>query len=99
MRYDTSYQSEVYNGLSSVIAQDPEGKQPAWTLSNLQLGIELSSGPQFVFEVNNLWDERTINYLDNGGNFQAAQFGDPRYRNIRSYVAPRTVGLSATFRF
>ena len=52
-----------------------------------------------MLEVNNVWDERTINYLDNGGNFQAAQFGDTRYHNVRSYVAPRNIGLSATFRF
>ena len=99
VRYDTSHQSEVYNGLSSAIAEDPEGKQPSWTLSNFQLGIELPDGPQFALEVYNVWDERTINYLDNGGNFQAAQFGDTRFHNIRSYVAPRTIGLSATFRF
>ena len=99
VRYDTSHQSEVYNGLSSAIAEDPDGKQPSWTLSNFQLGIELPEGPQFMLEVNNVWDERTINYLDNGGNFQATQFGDTRFHNIRSYVAPRTIGLSATFRF
>ncbi len=99
VRYDTSHQSEVYNGLSSAIAEDPEGKQPSWTLSNFQLGIELPEGPQFTLEVINVWDDRTINYLDNGGNFQAAQFGDTRYHNIRSYVAPRSIGLSATFRF
>ena len=99
VRYDTSHQSEVYNGLSSAIAEDPEGKQPSWTLSNFQLGIELPEGPQFMLEVNNVWDERTINYLDNGGNFQAAQFGDTRWHNVRSYVAPRSIGLSATFRF
>ena len=99
VRYDTSHQSEVYNGLSSAIAEDPEGKQPSWTLSNFQVGIELPEGPQFMLEVNNVWDERTINYLDNGGNFQAAQFGDTRWHNVRSYVAPRSIGLSATFRF
>ena len=99
MRYDTSYQSAVYNSLSSVLEQDPEGKQPAWTLSNFQLGIELSKGPELLLEVNNVWDERTINWLDNGSNYQAAQFGDPRFHNVRSYAAPRSIGLSATFRF
>ena len=86
IRYDTSFQSEVYNGLSSAIAEDPEGKHPSWTLSNFQLGIELPEGPQFLLTVNNLWDERTVNWLDNGGNFQAAQFGDTRFHNVRSYV-------------
>ena len=98
-RYDTSYQSEVYNGLSTAIAEDPEGRQPAWTQSNFQLGIETRKGPQIVLEVNNVWDERTISWLDSGSNFQAAQFGDPRFHNVRSYVAPRSIGLSATFRF
>ena len=99
VRFDTSHQSEVYNGLGSAIAEDPEGKQPSWTLSNFQLGIELPEGPQFVLEINNVWDQRTINWLDNGGNFQAAYFNDTRYHNIRSYVAPRSLGLSATYRF
>ena len=99
LRYDTSYQADVYNGLSNAIAEDPEGKQPAWMLSNFQLGLQLAQGTQFVFVVDNLWDERTINWLDNGGNYQAAYFDDPRYRNVRTYVAPRTFGLSATFRF
>ena len=98
-RYDTSYQSEVYNGLSSAIAKDPQGKQPAWTQSNFQLGIETRKGPQIVLEVNNVWDERTISWLDSGSDYQAAQFGDPRFRNVRTYAAPRSIGLSATFRF
>ena len=99
VRYDTSHQSEVYNGLSSAIAEDPEGLQPSWTMSNLQLGLELPNGAQVTFVVNNLWDERTINYLDNGSNSAAAQFNDPRYHNVRSYVAPRSVGMSGTIRF
>ena len=99
VRYDTSHQSAVYNGLGSAITQDPEGKQPSWTLSNFQLGIELPDGPQFTLEINNIWDQRTINWLDNGGNFQAAYFNDTRYQNIRSYATPRNIGLSATFRF
>ena len=99
VRYDTSHQSEVYNGLSSAIAEDPEGEQPSWTMSNFQLGIEFPDGPQFVLEINNVWDQRTINSLDNGSNFQAAHFNDPRYHNIRSYVTPRNIGISATFRF
>ena len=98
-RYDTSYQSEVYNGLSSAIAEDPEGKQPAWAQSNFQLGIETRRGPQIVFEVTNVWDERTISWLDSGSNYLAAQFNDPRYQNVRTYAAPRSIGLSATFRF
>ena len=99
VRYDTSHQSAVYNGLGSAITEDPEGKQPSWTLSNFQLGIELPDGPQFTLEINNIWDQRTINWLDNGGNFQAAYFNDTRYQNIRSYATPRNIGLSATFRF
>ena len=97
-RYDTSYQSGVYNGLSSAIANDPDGKQPAWTQSNFQLGIETRRGPELVLEVNNVWDERTISWLDSDSD-QAAQFGDPRFRKLRSYAAPRSIGLSATFRF
>jgi len=99
VRYDTSHQSEVYNGLSSAIAEDPEGKQPSWTMSNFQLGLEFPNGAQVTLAVDNVWDKRTMNWLDNGSNYMAAHFNDPRYRNVRSYAAPRSVGLSFTIRF
>ena len=38
-----------------------------------------------------------MNWL--GNDDAAAQFNDPRYQHIRSYVAPRSIGLSVTRRF
>ena len=99
IRYDASYQSAVYNGLEEAIAEDADGRQPSWTLANLQIGASFGDDLAVTFVVNNIWDERTINYLDNGANDQAAWFGDTRYRNVRSYVPPRNIGLRVTKRF
>ena len=99
VRYDVSYQASVYNGLEAAIAEDPNGQQPSWTLSNLQLGASLPDGLDVTFVVNNVWDQRTTNYLDDGANHQAAWFQDRRFHNLRSYVAPRTVGLSISKSF
>lgn len=99
VRYDISQQASIYNGIEAAIAEDPNGRQPSWTLSNLQLGASLPHDLDIVFEVNNVWDQRTTNYLDDGANDQAEWFGDPRFRNVRSYVAPRTVGVRLSKRY
>ena len=99
IRYDTSYQSAVYNGIEAAIAEDPNGRQPSWTLANLQMGASFGEMLSATFVVNNIWDQRTINYLDDGNNDYAAQFNDSRFRNLRSHVRPRTIGLRLTRRF
>ena len=102
-RYDVSYQASVFNGVDAAIAEDPNGRQPSWTLSNLQVGGVWRAGQarpvNVTLAVNNLWDQRTTNYLDNGANHQAAWFQDRRFHNLRSYVAPRTIGLTFSLRF
>ena len=99
IRYDVSYQASVYNGIEAAIAEDPNGRQPSWTLSNLQVGASFRGGLDVTFVINNLWDQRTTNYLDDGANDQAAWFNDTRFRNLRSYVAPRTVGMRVSKHF
>ena len=99
IRYDVSYQASVYNGIEAAIAEDANGRQPSWTLSNLQVGASFRGGLDVTFVINNLWDQRTTNYLDDGANDQAAWFNDTRFRNLRSYVAPRTVGMRVSKHF
>ena len=99
IRYDTSYQSAVYNGIEAAIAEDADGRQPSWSMANLQLGAVFNGGFNVTFALNNVWDRRTIDYLDNGGNYQAAWFGDPRYHNVRSYARPRALGVSLSKKF
>ena len=99
VRYDVSYQASVYNGLEAAIAEDPNGRQPSWSLSNLQVGASLPNGLDVTFVINNLWDQRTTNYLDDGANDYADWFQDSRFRNLRSYVAPRTAGLTVSKSF
>ena len=96
-RYDTSYQSEVYNDLLSAIYEDPEGEQPSWTMANFSAGLSMYNGTDFVLSVYNVWDERSMNWL--GIDENPAFFNDPRYQLLRSYVAPRSVGLTVTRRF
>ena len=96
-RYDTSYQSEVYNDLTAAIIDDPDGVQPSWTMANFSAGLAMFNGTDLTFSVYNLWDERSMNWL--GNDDAADQFNDPRYQHIRSYVAPRSIGLSVTRRF
>ena len=43
-RYDTSYQSEVYNDLTAAIDDDPDGVQPSWTMANFSAGLAMSNG-------------------------------------------------------
>ena len=99
IRYDTSYQSAVYNGIEAAIAEDADGRQPSWSMANLQLGASFNRGFNVTFALSNVWDRRTIDYLDNGGNYQAAWFGDPRYHNVRSYARPRALGVSLSKKF
>ena len=97
LRYDTSYQSKVYNDLQSAIYEDPEGQQPSWTMANFSAGLSMNNGTDFVVSVYNVWDERSMNWL--GYDENPAYFNDPRFQRIRSYVAPRSVGLTVTRRF
>lgn len=96
-RYDTSYQAKVYNDLDAAVERDPNRQQPSWTMANFNAGLSLSESTDITLTVYNVWDERAMNWLGYDTNPQ--QFGDPRYQRIRSYVAPRSVGLNVTRRF
>ena len=96
-RYDTSYQSRVYNDLPASINEDPTGQQPSWTLANFSTGVSMFSGTDIVLSVHNVWDERSMDWLGNDEN--PAYFNDSRFRHLRTYTAPRSVGLTVTRRF
>ncbi len=98
-RYDQSYQAEVFNSVESAIDNDPTGIHPSWEEANFQAGFSMGEDVDVTLSVWNVWDERSINWLDNGINTYADQFGDNRFRNIRSYSRPRSIGLSFTKRF
>lgn len=98
-RLDVSHQSEVFNTLDSARLNDPEGLRPSYTVGNAQIGASLRNDWEVGLIVRNIWDERAVNEVNNGDNFEAQWFGDPRYQNVRTYQRPRSVGLSFRKRF
>ncbi len=94
MRYDYYYESEKWNSLDTIVANDPSGVVPSYTLSNAQIGLTYDSGWEYTLIAYNIWDELAINSLNVGTN--SAFFGDQRFDGERSYAAPRTIGLNIT---
>jgi hypothetical protein len=87
-RFDYSYIGESVNSLSgfeSVTFGNRSNKLDAYDEGNLQMGLE-SSKWTFTFAVDNIWDERAEQFLNN-------RWGSPRI----SINHPRTYGL--TFRY
>lgn len=91
-RYDTSYQSETINSLTNVVQRDPTGIVPSWNSSNFQVGVELESEWDISLMVRNVWDDKSINWLNtySYGPF----FGDARFAAAESLQKPRTISLT-----
>ncbi len=94
LRYDQNYTSAQWTSLDNAINEDPEGRLPSWSIANFQAGLALPSDWTFTFFIRNIWNEKAMAWLSNGGNYQSDWFGDPRWRNVRSYYPPRTIGLN-----
>jgi len=99
-RYDTSYQSETYNGLGNALEQDPEGIVSSWNSANFQVGLELENEWDVSLMVRNVWDDRNANWLSNLGYGNAEYFSgglvfdDPRFNRAISFQKPRTFSLT-----
>ena len=96
IRLDFSHQGKVYDSLYSAILEEPDGIIPSWSYSNLQAGIEFYNNWNMTLSIWNLFDQRVVNWIDDGYNDQAAALGDPRFRNLLTYEKPRTVGIGIT---
>jgi len=96
VRIDYSRQGKVYDSLYSAIMEAPDGVIPSWSYSNLQAGMEFYNNWNMTLSVWNLFDQRIVNWIDDGYNDQAIALGDPRFRNLLTYEKPRTIGISVT---
>ena len=63
------------------------------------MGMEFYKDWDITLSVWNLFDQRIINWIDDGNNDRAAAFNDPRFRDLLSYERPRTIGVSLSKRF
>lgn len=96
-RYDYSYEGEKWIDLDNIIARDPNGLAPAWDLSNAHIGVEIPNGWQIELHALNVWNQKAVNWMVN--DTEGQYFGDARFDHIRSYSAPRTVGISVRKQF
>ena len=94
IRYDQNYQGTKWNSLDSAVAEDPTGKMDSWSIANFQVGLNLPSEWDMTFFIRNVWDEEAMTWLDNETNYAPEWFGDPRFRNMRSFLPPRTIGFN-----
>lgn len=97
LRYDYSYEGEKWRDLDDIVANDPNGLAPSWSLSNVHVGLAYENGWEFEVNALNVWDQKAVNWLAN--NVEGQFFSDPRFDHVRSYAAPRTVGISVRKRF
>jgi len=95
--YNHQYESEKWNNLNNAIANDRAGIVPAWNIANAHVGLTMNNGWEYQVTIRNVFDNRAINGLYNGG--YGELFGDQRFNNTHNYSRPRTVGLNIRKRF
>lgn len=88
-RLDINYYGDSF----ATFAEDPEDMSPAYTQTNLNLGLQLREDTRLQLTISNLTDERTEAFR-----FSA---GSPawRPRNYLQWIPPRTIGVSASIDF
>ncbi len=94
-RFDFSKGSSTFKNIGSAVSDDPDPLAilPAWHTSNLQLGLSLPSQWEITLFINNLFDDKVVNGIDNGSSY-ADFFGDERWRDVRYLSRPRHYGLT-----
>ena len=98
--YDITYKSEIWNRTADIRDRDMNGLAPSWTVSNLQIGLDLQNDLSFTLKVNNVFDESSYSYVSTTLNGYAEIFGQANpVHNIRSDARPRTAWLTMKKRF
>ncbi len=97
MRYDHSYQgsqshdwSSAQNGLSSI---------PSWSVANMSIGFWTDNDLTVTFTVNNVFDERAVNWIDDGNDWLLDQYQIDRYKSLVNVIRPRELSLSVKYAF
>ena len=93
MRWSYSYQSETWDSISAILANDRERLLPPYSTSTLQFAFNHANGWDATLIVRNLFDEAGYNYLLADSGYEPL-FGDPRYKNLRSLQRPVSISLS-----
>jgi outer membrane receptor protein involved in Fe transport len=99
LRYDQNYQDTKWNSLNTAVNRDVTGRMDSHSVANFQVGLNLPSQWDMTFFVRNVWNETAMTWLDNGSDYIPEWFGDPRFRNMRSFLPPRTIGINVRKRF
>jgi outer membrane receptor protein involved in Fe transport len=98
MRFDYTYQSEMFNSLWNARADDEGGVIPSWDFGTAKLGMTLPSDLEVTLTIDNIWNEAGMNWLSDDGR-DAEIFGDPRFRETRSLFRPRNIGIGIRKKF
>jgi outer membrane receptor protein involved in Fe transport len=93
--YDVNYTSETWGRTWYIIDQNTDGLAPSRNHSNFQMGLDLPNELSLTLQVDNVWDQKSYEFVDAGGSYQPQFFGSTRDQNIRSLLRPRTVWFSA----
>jgi iron complex outermembrane receptor protein len=92
--FDTSYQSETWNGTSDITINNKNGLSDTYTVSNLSFGLDLSDGLNVTLMINNVFDDNDSTYVSTSPNDYADLFGDNRFHNEQTLERPRTTWLT-----
>lgn len=92
IRYDHSYQGSQSHDWSS--AQSGFSTIPSWSIANMSLGLWTDTDWTVTLTVNNLFDERAVNWIDDGNDELLEQYNIDRYKSLYNVVRPREVSLS-----
>ncbi len=93
--YDISYTSETWGRTWYIIDNNRDGLAPSRNISNFQVGLDLPNDLSLTLQVDNVWDQKTYEFVDAGGSYEPQFFGSNRDQNLRSLARPRTVWFSA----
>jgi outer membrane receptor protein involved in Fe transport len=93
-RASYTYQGEYWNSRTAIRTNNRDQIIPSSSLTNLQFGYSSNSGWDAALIVRNLFDEADIGWLSTAD--YGSDFGDPRFRYVRSLQRPRSISLSFT---
>ena len=94
MRWSYSWQSETWDSIGAVVANNRDRLLPPWSTSTLQFAFSHPSGWDATLVVRNLFNQADFNYLTNSDYSNSGGFTDPRFSYLPGLQRPRSVYLS-----
>ncbi len=104
-RFDYSYQSLEYQSLlyASIDYQNAVrdqgllpglGRIEPWSYGKLQAGITMPDKLEVTVTLDNVWNSKGANWVTTSESYYAAQFADPRYKNMPAQFRPQNIGIT-----